>query len=69
MLGMLSNFFLVNIVLQIFQSVKGGWIIVTQMQTVQTHLEVITALAKLDLLEMDILAQVGNSFVYSIRHT
>ena len=43
--------------------------IVTQMQTVQTHLEVMTALATPDLLEMDILAQVGNNFVYSIRHT
>ena len=55
-----------NIVLQIFQSVKEGWMIVTQMRTVQTHLEVMTALATLDLLEMDILAQVSNNFRYSI---
>ena len=32
----------------------------TQMQTVQTRLEVITAIASLDLLEMDILAQVSD---------
>ena len=48
-------------VLQIFQSVKEGWMIVTQMQLAQTHLEVITAIATLDLLEMDILAQVSNN--------
>ena len=53
--------FLVNTVLQIFQSVKEGWMIVTQMQTVQTHLEVITAIATLDLLEMDIHVQVSNN--------
>ena len=46
---------------------KEGWIIVTQMQTVQTHLEVITAFATLDLLEMDIPALVGNKLVYSIK--
>ena len=34
--------------------------VVTQMQTVQTHLEVITALATLDSLEMDIHVQVSN---------
>ena len=48
-------------VLQIFQSVKESWMIVTQMQLAQTHLEVITAIATLDLLEMDILAQVSNN--------
>ena len=48
-------------VLQIFQSVKGGWMIVTRTQLAQTHLEVITAIATLDLLEMDILAQVSNN--------
>ena len=46
---------------------KEGWIIVTQMQTVQTHLEVITAFATLDLLEMDIPALVGSKLVYSIK--
>ena len=35
--------------------------IVTRMQHAQTHLEVITAIATLDLLEMDILAQVSNN--------
>ena len=42
--------------------------IVTQMQTVQTHLEVITAIATLDLLEMDLCVQVSNNLVHSIRH-
>ena len=68
-LASLAAYVFLNIVLQIFQSVKEGWMIVTQMQTVQTHLEVMTALATPDSLEMDILAQVGNNFVYSIRHT
>ena len=31
----------------------------TQMQTVQTHLEVMTAIATLDLLEMDLTVQVS----------
>ena len=34
--------------------------IVTQMPTVQTHLEVMTAIAKLDSLEMDLHVQVGH---------
>jgi len=34
--------------------------VVTQMRTAQTHLEVITALATLDSLEMDIHVQVSN---------
>ena len=42
--------------------------IVTQMQTVPTHLEVITAIAALDLLEMDLSVQVSNNLVHSIRH-
>ena len=55
--------FLVNTVLQIFQSVKEGWMIVTQMQLAQTHLEVITVFATLDLPEMDTYVQVSNNLV------
>ena len=40
--------------------------IVTQMQTVQTHLEVITAIATLDLLEMDLTVQVSHQKVEKI---
>ena len=55
--------FLVNTVLQIFRSVKEGWMIVTQMQLAQTHLEVITVFATLDLPEMDTYVQVSNNLV------
>ena len=50
-------------VLQIFQSVKEGWMIVTQMQLAQTHLEVITVFATLDLPGMDTYVQVSNNLV------
>ena len=45
--------------MQIFQSVKEAWTIVVQMQLVQTHLEVTTAVATLALLEMDLHVQVS----------
>ena len=54
----LVNFF--YILSQTFQSVKEHWITVTQMRTVQTQLEVITAFATLDSLEMDLHVQVSN---------
>ena len=40
--------------------------IVTQMQTVKTHLEVMTAIAKLDSLEMDLHVEVGHQSVEQI---
>ena len=42
------------LLLQIFQSVKEGWMAVTQMQLAQTQLEVMSAIATLGSLEMDI---------------
>ena len=46
------------VLLQIFLSVKEGWISVIQMQLAQTQLEVITAPVILDSLETDSAAQV-----------
>ena len=56
-LYMLDNIF--DFFLQIFQSVKEGWMAVTKMQTVQTQLEVISAIATLGSLEMDLHVQVS----------
>ena len=46
--------------MQTFQSVKEGWMTVTKMQLAQTQLEVMTAVAGLGLLEMDLHVQVSN---------
>ena len=49
-----------KILLQTFRSVNESLMTVTQMPTVQTHLEVITVVAMLDSLGMDLHVQVSN---------
>ena len=48
---------------------KEDWIIVTQMQFVQIHLEVMSVFATLDLLEMGLLVQVSNHTNCTIDYT
>ena len=55
--------------LQTFQSAKEDCIIVTQMQLVQTRLEVMSVLAILDLWEMGLHVQVSNHTNCTINYT
>ena len=57
------------LLLQIFQSVKEGWMAVTQMQLAQTQLEVMSAIATLGSLEMDLTVQVSKQSCSSALKT